>query len=1148
MSSIPDIPKHRLRDGTGQQQRIPGALRPEYIAVDERSREDLLAFAQALAAEIYYYDAENEPDGKWEAFFMDEMADSAPHKALFLCFLELFRYAQEHINTFTRRHLDFYYREVLRLKEKPATPDQVHVLFQLAKDVQSHLLKAGTLLKAGKDSTGTPLYYAIEKDIVINKATIADLKTLFVEKDNEDTQNIWAAPVADSADGLGAPFKEEKPQWPIFGDTLTGAQADIGFAIASPLLFLSEGERRIDMLFTFSDPVPAEVNGLVMAQTFDIQLSIGDGWITGTFEDYNSFTTELLTEYQIGITVTFSAAQPAITAYNKEIHGGRFNTIWPLMKILLKDHSCYDLLHDLKLQNIGLTVHVSGLKTLVLQNDQGLLDPASPFPPFGTQPVLGSSFYIGSGEVFKKKLDSLTFHIDWHGLPQDDLIGYYTDYGGSNNFTLDNSIFKADILLLKNQIWKLLLSDEGLFVLYNADTDEGAKAQKIIGLNDTDLTISERNANLKEVKSYDSTTQEGFIKLELTGPLFSGGDIMPINAFGHAEYPNLYTEQAIALSKYNVDPMDPAYDPPTLPNTPYTPTIKSLSLDYSSTQVINFELDDNNTEQFFHITPFGHSERLTTPNVPEDIPLLLPQYPDEGSLYIGIRDLVPPQQLSILFRPAEGSAAPENLIRREDIKWSYLSGGAWVKLTPQQILSDTTKAFQDTGIITFAIPQKASVQHSLMPAGLHWLKAAVAPGKGAAGPGKFVALHTQAVTAGFMDRGNDPARLDRALDPGSISRLMEKESEVRSVLQPYASFNGKAAEQSEAFYTRVSERLRHKARAISGWDYERLVLEAFPSIYKVKCLSHTEIDAVNAADGSEDAAGCVTLVTLPGPEHKTSADPLEPKTNNKTLIAIGDYIRKYTSPFVKVNVMNPHYEQVQLRFKVLFTEGADQGYHRQWLEEEVIRFLSPWAYEEGQDIIFGNEIYKSTVLDFVEKRPYVDVVTDFIMYHIFEVDSLPVGTNIQKPGSENIYRVEYLTPPALTLKLPMPVFLEFTVELDTISTILQAGVLITTILNAFLEEEQEEGRLDELQRSAVKARLEQDPEVNFVQDFRLFHIRTDGKLKEDTERAVAARPGALLTSYPTHDITLIDLTEDTCPGFPGIGIGYMIVQGDFVVS
>jgi hypothetical protein len=54
---------------------------------------------------------------------------------------------------------------------------------------------------------------------------------------------------------------------------------------------------------------------------------------------------------------------------------------------------------------------------------------------------------------------------------------------------------------------------------------------------------------------------------------------------------------------------------------------------------------------------------------------------------------------------------------------------------------------------------------------------------------------------------------------------------------PYSSFGGRETEDTTEFYQRVSERLRHKERAITIFDYERLVLESFPEVYKVECVN-----------------------------------------------------------------------------------------------------------------------------------------------------------------------------------------------------------------------------------------------------------------------------------------------------------------------
>ncbi len=71
-----------------------------------------------------------------------------PHYALFLAFLRLFAYARAEMNTLTGRHLDFYYREILQLKEKAAVPSRVHLLVELAKQAATHLIVAGELVQS----------------------------------------------------------------------------------------------------------------------------------------------------------------------------------------------------------------------------------------------------------------------------------------------------------------------------------------------------------------------------------------------------------------------------------------------------------------------------------------------------------------------------------------------------------------------------------------------------------------------------------------------------------------------------------------------------------------------------------------------------------------------------------------------------------------------------------------------------------------------------------------------------------------------------------------------------------------------------------------------------------------------------------------
>ena len=165
-----------------QNQRLLKSLEPDYVKVDERDQKALLEQPEALSKLIQFFNIENEKFGSWEEFFpkikamdrdmFEDYIKSLPntvqiHLATYLAFLASYKHTQNHINTITKRHLDFYYKDVLRLKEKKAIPDKVHVGFELAKNIDSHKIEEGTLLNAGKDKLGVDLLYQVDDEIVI---------------------------------------------------------------------------------------------------------------------------------------------------------------------------------------------------------------------------------------------------------------------------------------------------------------------------------------------------------------------------------------------------------------------------------------------------------------------------------------------------------------------------------------------------------------------------------------------------------------------------------------------------------------------------------------------------------------------------------------------------------------------------------------------------------------------------------------------------------------------------------------------------------------------------------------------------------------------------------------------------------------------
>jgi hypothetical protein len=875
---------------------------------------------------------------------------------------------------------------VLQLKEKDAIPDQVFIIFQLAQQVTSHLVEANTELDAKKDATGVNLVYDTEKDIVVNTAQVTDLKALFYNKKYD--KRLYASPIANSADGKGSEITGDEKKWHTFGaisdptipfnsPLIDREQAEVGFAFASPVLLMGEGTRAVTFVLNF-----ASLSGITnadIADAFNISFSGEKVWIVPSAPRtiYDTY----VSGNSIVISRTLALDQPAVIPYSQDTLLSSYNTRWPVARILLNTAGTsspyiYEKLKALTLNNVQVTVDVDGVKNLFLQNDLTELDASKPFDPFGNRPLLTSSFYIGSSEIFSKSLGSLDIDITWKGLPDtsNGFAGYYHDYiPATENLSRTNSGFRAEISILDGKGWNSIISSTSdIARLFNPATNNQLVNFRRMPVPGTALSGFARDPEfmLQELDRYDNNSQRGFIRLELANV-----------DFGHVDFQNSFATQALKASRAQTV-NDIALYP--LPNEPYTPLISTISLNYTSSVTIqlantpainNQNAFSNRVDQFFHVEPFGVAERHPFLNTNTGYTSLMPVFNDEGSLYIGLSGLNPSEILSVLIKVAEGSANPD--FNKQPVIWSYMVNNEWKEFPILKILSDSTSGLLTTGIIEFDISKTATNNNTLLPSGLHWLKAAVTNDSGAVCD--LIALHAQAVTAQFVDNGNDPNHLLVSLPAGTISDFVNGNSAIDKVIQPYASFGGKIQEQSTQFYIRVSERLRHKNRAVDIWDYEHLVLEKFPSIFKVKCLSHTRY--ISETDLKELVPGSVSVVAIADLKNKNAINPLKPKTSLILLSEIKDFLLQLMSPCVDLNVKNPLYEEIAVEFNVKFLPGFDNGFYGQKLEDEIKQFLAPWAFDLG-NISFGGIIHRSQILLFVEERPYVDFVTCFKMDQI----------------------------------------------------------------------------------------------------------------------------------------------------------------------
>jgi len=667
------------------------------------------------------------------------------------------------------------------------------------------------------------------------------------------------------------------------------------------------------------------------------------------------------------ISFTIPGSAPAIVNYDAARHGGTFDVALPIMKIyLLQDDESvyeYDTLKDITVTKTEIRVEVGmdgtynqkGLKNLLLSNDFGVLDASKPFMPFGTRPTAGSRFVIGNKEILCKKNTAVKLNLAWKDLPADREDLRFVGSGTYPNVAINN---------LEEGIWKTLDDHDEIF---ESEGSSAVKATRQISLSESSFDNSIVDyAN--EYSEYGISSNKGFVALQLT------------QSFGHKEYLATLTEYLVKQAN------DDSGDDIDSPVEPYLPVLQSIYAGYSSYCINDLSAASAYAAReikLFHLYPFGDGEQHAFLDTTADV-YLLPQFKHTssgeirshvGELYIGIENLQPLQAVNMLFQVMEGTTNPTVAKPAAHIHWSYLSNNTWIEFDASGY-GDNTLDLVQSGIISFAIPANATTANTILPTGFIWIKAAVS--EAAEAVCKLITVDAQAAVATFANNDNAPDFLDTALPAATITRLKTPDAAVKKMIQPYASFGGRAKEDDDHFYTRVSERLRHKARAITVWDYEHLVLEAFPEIYKAKCLNHTQIE-----DGiyHEVRPGYVSIITIPSQVNRNDANPLKPYTQQSTLTNIENYLRKRTSCFVKLRACQPQFEEVRIEFTLkLHDQYKDFTFYENQLKEEITRYLSPWAYGDTSSIDFGGKVYKSVLINFIEERYYVDFITDVFLY------------------------------------------------------------------------------------------------------------------------------------------------------------------------
>lgn len=944
------------REGTNQVQRLLEKLIPENVKLHELTEENWLSFAREYATLINFYDlhdAQN-PSGDWEQFFpeTDEVESSLsqyfsgnvqPHLALFIAFLKLLSYPQKSLNGIPKRHLDFYYKEVLRLQPREFEPDTVHILYELAKNAVAELIPKNSLLEAGKDAEGNLLNYKTTDDFVATQTKVGGLKAFYLRNNQ-----LLYANNPQTKDGLEEEL-EEGENWSAFGSN-TWPNSPLELAIAGRIFSLQEGNRAITLTWDFDKQF--QVSGNVFAS-----LTTEDGWTEEVSVTISGAKNHIWT-------LELNEEEKPITSFNKEIHLLHLNTSEPMLKLRLEDPDIYAPASSIRVIGLEVDVEVSGITQLHIENELGTQLPDKPFMPFGPRPKKKSKLSLFYPEFAGKEIKSFSLYFNWLNTPPN-FSNHYEHYQEAIQAEKNEQNNNLGYVMMYELAFSSFLNSEAsnqsaslVFKDFEVEPDPMRDEFKF-------TVSSPYQSGEKEVKMFTTLPQ---VEIETDNDYVKGGEIelRLKESFYHHLYNNVYVSVVSQSVFTGVEPED-------LPKEPYTPLVDSVSLDYSATTSVSFGDNEvsGTTLSFFHLTPFG--SKL----VNRRSSLIYPV--ESNTLFIGLVDAKARDVVSVLFQVNEGSENPllSNFSENEAISWDILTANdEWHALGENEILLNTTNNFLRSGIIRFSLPESTSTNHNLFASNWVWLRARLK--KPPQAISRFLGVHAQASTAEFENQNNVIDHLNKGLASGSIKQLAERKSKIKKVLQPYASFGGKATEADDDFYIRTSERLRHKDRAITIWDYERMTLQAFPNLYKVRCLNHTRVQNQSI---DELCPGYITLVVLPKISDNSDEYQLYPTVSQNVKDEVKEHLLSKKIMHAELEVVNPQYELVEFDLKVRFHPNYNYNFYRGVLEKDLIAMLAPWAYDSAAEISFNNTVYSYSVVNFIENLEYVDYLEDFKMNH-----------------------------------------------------------------------------------------------------------------------------------------------------------------------
>ncbi|WP_369014692.1 baseplate J/gp47 family protein [Flavobacterium anhuiense] len=958
-----------------------------------------------------------------------------PDTVLLRSFVNILKVQQDRMNGLSEKHLDFYYRDILKQTKLPAVADHTFLCATLTKPTAVFTLPAGTLFNAGVDAQKNPILFASQKNVNLNPAAIASVHKLSYQDKNNAFYNLQTV---DKPTEIQLDAENKAISWETFGsDDLSLSPSLIGIGFASPMLLLREGVRTVNLTLEFDSPIDIKI--LQEASYF---LSTQKEWLKLNLApaDFTADATKQNTVFTIEIVLdeTVASIEPFL------VNPDGLKSDWPMMKILFQNVP--NPQEPPKITSITIALKVTGVKTFQLYNDFGELSTKNPYTPFGPIPLVNANFIIGNNEILSKPLDSLIVEIDWDKRPADFELYYqqYNEYLHPTKTTpkaglrrtirnilskpeedvvfpseFTNTSFTVDFNIIQNKSWqglkmtKIESSDIDIFFI---PIDEIPKSvylfdpEPINAINNTLNTSSsyyvyskpdpksnaaqngvkllQPDPNIqKETLKFTEESSSGFIKMTLSSPEYGFGSELYANVVASIALQN-GNKLAMAKDKEVTDFI-------TAANVPFAPKIQTFSAIYNAS--VTYKLDGTAGDyplQYFIYAPFSNytvfdsetADQTNTFNTQiigsseNDAAKGFPLYPSfnyDGALFIELDNLICDSTLNLYFELARNSTA---LTNQNGVMYYYLSDSGWKNIQP---LSDQTSQFRCSGIIEIPIPADCNNNSTIMPGTKNWISIAATGNLASFSKTTFMQTNgfsVQRTGTSFLTDTQSPQ-----IEANAITKPENKIPEIGTIIQPFASFGGKAAEDKTDRNKRVSNSIKTKNRASTLTDYYTLIAEKFDTVYYSKVVTKKSDNSTN-----------VYLVKKIASDNDSNA--FIPLATNALEIQVKQYLSANSSPFINLNVSNFNLEYVCINISII----VDPNYQKTLVNKNVNlalkKYLSPWISNCLSEIEIDKPLVDAKVSTFVQNIEGVLSVEDvsFSSYYINPVTGVQTALKSEK--------------------------------------------------------------------------------------------------------------------------------------------------------